>query len=353
MSLATSNRDGGKTNEAGHLRIYTKGFKGEVISGLNAVQRAAGANMSVDLQVGDAIIPRSDGSYGHPAWNDAVLNVPITTADGSNPRIDVLVMYIDYGQARDPDVSNNTNGVVKIEVVEGTPAGSPTAPDNTAIGTAIGGSNPFIKLAQILVATGATSIANSAITDIRTMAHARPAIGVIEDFAGATPPAGALLCYGQAISRTDYADLFRVIGTGHGVGDGSTTFNLPDLRGRVVAGKDDMGGSSANRLTSPLDGDQLGNNGGAQSVDATHSHNLSANGWAYITMGTTAGQELSMRRISVTTFSPTHDIDTAGAGGGSGTRSTGAQLGGATDSGGNSSLAVVQPTNIENKIIWY
>ena len=69
-------------------------------------------------------------------------------------------------------------------------------------------------------------------------------------FFGSAAPSGWLLCYGQAVSRTTYAGLFAVIGTTYGVGDGSTTFNVPDLRGRVIAGKDDMGGAAASRLTS-------------------------------------------------------------------------------------------------------
>jgi microcystin-dependent protein len=58
------------------------------------------------------------------------------------------------------------------------------------------------------------------------------------------------LCFGQAVSRSDYASLFTAIGTTYGSGDGSTTFTLPDMRGRVAAGKDDMGGSTAGRITS-------------------------------------------------------------------------------------------------------
>jgi hypothetical protein len=88
--------------------------------------------------------------------------------------------------------------------------------------------------------------------------------GAIDGFAGTTAPAGSLLCYGQAVSRTDYVGLFTVIGTTYGTGDGSTTFNLPDLRGRVAAGKDDMGGSAANRLTLTIVGTTLGATGGQQ-----------------------------------------------------------------------------------------
>lgn len=113
-------------------------------------------------------------------------------------------------------------------------------------------------------------------------------VGSVLDFAGAAAPTGWLLCYGQAISREDYSDLFSVIGTTYGVGNGSTTFNLPDLRGRVVAGQDDMGGTSADRLTNPagttggIDGDVLGGTGGsethlltsAQSGLRAHTHNV-------------------------------------------------------------------------------
>ena len=77
--------------------------------------------------------------------------------------------------------------------------------------------------------------------------------GCVMPYAGATAPDGWLLCHGQAVSRTTYADLFGAIGTAYGPGDGSTTFNLPDLRGRVAAGRDDMGGTDAGRLAGGVD----------------------------------------------------------------------------------------------------
>lgn len=87
-------------------------------------------------------------------------------------------------------------------------------------------------------------------------------------YAGAAAPTGYLLCFGQAVSRTTYAALFAALSTTYGAGDGSTTFNIPDIRGRVIAGQDDMGGTSANRLTGlsgGVDGDVLGGSGGAES----------------------------------------------------------------------------------------
>ena len=92
--------------------------------------------------------------------------------------------------------------------------------------------------------------------------------GCIMPYAGATAPDGWLLCHGQAVSRTTYADLFGAIGTAYGPGDGSTTFDLPDLRGRVAAGRDDMGGSDAGRLAGGVaNRTTLGGAGGA----ATHT----------------------------------------------------------------------------------
>jgi microcystin-dependent protein len=94
-------------------------------------------------------------------------------------------------------------------------------------------------------------------------------IGSCIDFFGATAPNSSfVLAYGQAISRTTYPALFSLFGTAYGTGDGSTTFNIPDLRGRIVAGKDDMGGPAASRLTSTYFGTSaaaLGAVGGAQS----------------------------------------------------------------------------------------
>lgn len=72
--------------------------------------------------------------------------------------------------------------------------------------------------------------------------------GTVLPYAGTTAPTGFLLPFGQAVSRTTFASLFAAIGTTYGIGDGSTTFNLPDLRGRAAFGADAMGGIGANRL---------------------------------------------------------------------------------------------------------
>ncbi len=105
--------------------------------------------------------------------------------------------------------------------------------------------------------------------------------GAVIPFGGASAPTGFLLCAGQTVSRSTYSTLFGIISTTYGAGDGSSTFGIPDLRGRVVAGQDDMGGTSADRLTGQtggVDGDNLAGTGGAETHTlttaelATHSH---------------------------------------------------------------------------------
>jgi len=108
-------------------------------------------------------------------------------------------------------------------------------------------------------------------------------VGVVHDYVGATAPTGWLLCYGQAVSRATYSDLFTLVSTAFGVGDGATTFNLPDFRGRIGVGTDNMGGVDATRLTSA---NTMGTAGGAETVTLTsgevpahtHTATTSSNG---------------------------------------------------------------------------
>ncbi len=103
--------------------------------------------------------------------------------------------------------------------------------------------------------------------------------GAVFETVADTAPSGWLLCFGQAVSRTVYSALFALAGTKFGTGDGSTTFNLPDMRGRVPLGKDNMGGTSADRVTDAA-ADSLGGVGGAETHTLTvaeipaHKHNL-------------------------------------------------------------------------------
>lgn len=82
--------------------------------------------------------------------------------------------------------------------------------------------------------------------------------GVPLPFAGPNLPPGFLLCFGQAVSRTTYSQLFTALGTTWGIGDGSTTFNVPFFNGRTLVGADNMGGTAANVLPGATLGTLLG-----------------------------------------------------------------------------------------------
>lgn len=82
-------------------------------------------------------------------------------------------------------------------------------------------------------------------------------VGSISMYAGATAPDGWLLCDASAVSRTTYAALFAVLSTTYGVGDGSTTFNLPDMRGRIPVGVGTGTGGASSGTGLPSGGSAL------------------------------------------------------------------------------------------------
>ena len=193
----------------------------------------------------------------------------------------------------------------------------------------------------VTVVGAATFKANVSIGGTLTGGGVTPT-GLITPYAGTsvTAPSGWLYCYGQAINRTTYSDLFSVTSTTYGVGDGSSTFNVPDLRGRVVAGQDDMGGTSADRLTGTsggVNGDTLGAAGGSETHTLTtaqlaaHTHGA---GTYNISTGGDAGQNSTNGAVF------RNDISTSTAVGGDS---------GSTGSG--SAHNNVQPTFILNYII--
>ena len=121
-------------------------------------------------------------------------------------------------------------------------------------------------------AGNAATSASSAASAAQTIYDATN-VGAVLDFTGSSAPTKTLLAYGQAVSRTTYATYFALVGTTYGAGDGSTTFNMPDLRGRTAIGKDNMGGSAASRVTSSstngANSTTLGGAGGAETHTLT------------------------------------------------------------------------------------
>ena len=123
--------------------------------------------------------------------------------------------------------------------------------------------------------------------------------GTIVQWPGATAPANWMIADGSAISRTTYASLFAAIGVQYGVGDGSTTFNLPDLKGRVVAGLDssqvefntlgELGGVKTHTLTTAEIPSHTHTFSGTTTTDGAHTHTFGANQNGVLTHATGGG----------------------------------------------------------------
>lgn len=183
-------------------------------------------------------------------------------------------------------------------------------------------------------------------TDAATISQMNAAgmpLGVVFDFWGSSPPANCLFCYGQELLRADYPELFAVIGTNAGPGNGSTTFNLPDYRGRVGAGRDDMGGVAAGRLTSTtIPSAGMGIAGGLEVHQLTiaqipaHNHTVNDPGHTHSYQGLAAGSGVGSGNFR-TGFETT-----------TGASPTGISI---NNTGGSEGHNNVQPTIICNKIM--
>ena len=137
-----------------------------------------------------------------------------------------------------------------------------------------GGSNTLQNLPQASVTNLVTDLAGKAPVS-------RAPVGAVAGWLTAAPPTGWLLCDGQAVSRTTYAALFALLGTTYGVGDGSTTFNLPDFRGRTMLGVSASHalGSTGGAETATLAAANLpahAHDMGGHTHDYTHGHGASA-----------------------------------------------------------------------------
>lgn len=171
--------------------------------------------------------------------------------------------------------------------------------------------------------------------------------GFVLPFAGATPPAGWLVCDGRSVLRSDYLALFGVLGTYYGSVDGAH-FNLPDARGRAIAGVD----GGAGRLGAAIAG-ILGSVGGQE----TEAASVTVSGSLSVNVGVTVSGALNGQIITGSssaggsaggsTYAVLNDqVQVSGSLGGGGTGTASGSLGGAT-----AGVTNVQPTIVLNLLI--
>jgi microcystin-dependent protein len=239
--------------------------------GSNILSIAVGSNLTANT-----ILTLTTGATSNRTLDISASNVTISTAgaaliddaDASAQRTTLGLGTIATQNANNVSITGGSvTGITDLALADGGTGASLADPNANAV---LGWNDTANVMGFFTAGTGITINATSN-TISSTVTSDIPVASVIP-YAGTSAPTGWLLCFGQAVSRTTYAALFAVVSTTYGVGDGSTTFNLPDLRGRVVAGEDDMGGTSANRLTNQsggVDGDVLGAAGGLETHTLT------------------------------------------------------------------------------------
>lgn len=145
-------------------------------------------------------------------------------------------------------------------------------------------------------------------------------VGSILGFGGSTAPQDWLICDGSAISRTQYSELFEIIGTTYGAGDGSTTFNLPDLKGRVIVGAGEGTDSQETPETKVF---TLGEKAGEyehklianEMPSHTHIEKVTGNDWNQNYYVTNSGSTSGVRRNNQTSWGSGTPVRTESTGG--------------------------------------
>lgn len=282
-----------RAEDASFFAKYFSQFVGNGVFALPAdgLMVQAEEGMAVTVKAGTCFI------NGYMGWLEQDQQLSVAASSETFARIDRVVVRYDAVQRG-----------IDLFILQGTPAASPVPPSITQHAQ---GDIYELALADIMVNRNASALRQADITDLRlneavcgvvaspvehletgaanaqltdafnqwfegikgqlsedaagnlqnqidahtgdTAAHAMT--GSIQLWAGQAQPTGWLLCNGQAVSRTTYANLFAVLGTAYGQGDGNTTFNVPDLTGRVPVGANSTyplastGGEAAHTLT--------------------------------------------------------------------------------------------------------
>ena len=180
----------GGLHSAAAYSAFEDALYGSCVAGDNDLAVSAGSGMNVTVATGNGLISTGTG-FARRIATDATNTVSLTAASTANPRIDAIVAYIDNSVTPSTSVVDNTNGILKLKSVAGSPAANPSAPTAQAIQTSVGAGNPYMVLAYVAVAKNAT--AAGAITDVRKIAGSTRLVMSTTDIGeGADLPEGTL-----------------------------------------------------------------------------------------------------------------------------------------------------------------
>lgn len=249
----------------------------------------------------------STGAQIRITQNGAVAGTPGSIANLASPASAAYVSgsstFVFQSAAVTP--ANLDGASITLRNLSASSFGLTLAPPNSM------GSNTTITLPSLPASPALLSIDTSGnISASAPNTQALNPTGAVIMFVGTTAPSGYLMCDGSAVSRTTYSNLFGVISTAYGVGDGTTTFNLPDARGNFFRGVNagsgrDPDASSRTATNGGNAGDSVGSSQGSQY--ASHSHTFS-----FSTPGAVLAQATGTT-IQQITSTPT--LNTGGSGG--------------------------------------
>lgn len=209
------------------------------------------------------MLAKTGAAYGSAAWRYAdsgSANTYVLARVASSSLKDVAIYH--DGMAITYEAGNTNTGASTVNV-----AGL-GAKALVLRGTALGGGE-VIAGEQILAFY---DLANDRF-ELVPFGEATETTGFVKEWLTASVPAGYLECDGAAISRTTYADLFAVLSTTYGIGDGSTTFNLPDFRGQFLRGWDHGAGTDPDAASRTDRGDgTTGDNIGTKQSSQNEAH---------------------------------------------------------------------------------
>lgn len=234
-----------------------------------------------------------DGTAAVAHSASAAIEVCVTATDLDEANAHIADTNLDHhtqylNETRHDDAARHTFGAA---------LGTPGTPESVGTTAAVGtGAAPAREDHVHDLGAGAIDAANLFTSGVIEALMFQP--GDLKVSARSSTPTGWLLCDGSAVSRATYSDLFSAIGTAYGTGDGSTTFNVPDYRGRTI-----LGAGTGSSLTARA----LGDTGGAEThtltTDEIPSHNH----------GGTTGSNGAHTHSGTTGSGGSHDHDPGGA----------------------------------------